>query len=214
MKPKPSGLRCRRPPLQSCAWHLRHRQGQVFIPLFPPAFSISSLEMNDPRVCSSLKTSLPLYSEPLIGLCLDRAQHFVDPGLVFAPNFTAFLPKIQQDNFLPSRWSPCGLNHDCSIVLVQRCPIEHKGGPQSCSFIETLSTLKLSRNQVDYTNSLIFLVKNMLCSTLHCQIFLIWLDLPHGGPCMPRNSQVLGVDVSKVAPNKDLKLIARRQVDF
>jgi hypothetical protein len=33
--------------------------------------------------------------------------------------------------------------------------------------------LKLSGNEVDYTNSLILLVKNMLCSKLHCQKVLI-----------------------------------------
>jgi hypothetical protein len=33
--------------------------------------------------------------------------------------------------------------------------------------------LKLSGNEAYYTNSLILLVKNMLCSKLHYQIFLI-----------------------------------------
>ena len=31
----------------------------------------------------------------------------------------------------------------------------------------------LSKNEVDNTNSVVLLIKNMLCSKLHCQKFLI-----------------------------------------
>ena len=49
-----------------------------------------------------------------------------------------------------------------------RGPRTHFGSP---ILYEKLFNLKTSSNEVYYTNSLILLIKMMLCSKLHCQIF-------------------------------------------
>jgi len=72
-------------------------------------------------------------------------------------------------------------------TLVERCPPRQKskvGTSQSKRNLHSLKKKqwilygkgiesKLSGNEDDYTNSSILLVKNMLCDTLRCQIFLI-----------------------------------------